>query len=259
MGFVESLMQNSLLSVFLLNIAVGCIAFALHWITLSGLVAGVAVGTGIGSAGGLEAWGLFAAWVTLGSVLTGVGYRRKMALGAAQERGGRRGAREAVANGVVPLAFAIMASLDSEFGWELAFLGALATATADTTASELGPLVDTKPRDPLRLWRKQPAGSEGAVSIAGTIFGMGSALAIASLAWAIDFVDSRDIIAVTVAATAASYLESILGAYGKPPAPATAIEITERSARPGRNEILNVINTIVGGALSILISRSGIL
>src|SRR5436309_1416441 len=129
----------------LLGLAVnGVVAVAARFASLldtAGAVSTVIIGTAITVGLGLAGLLVMAAFFVLGSAATRLGYARKAALGIAQEEGGARGWRSAWANGGVPALLALLAATaPPELGavYTLAYAAAVATAAADTCASDVG-------------------------------------------------------------------------------------------------------------------------
>ena len=139
----------------------------MKWLTADGLAAALVVGGGV--AAGFEWSGLVLlfAFFLSGSLLT------QWSGGA----GGRRNARQVLANGGVAAAAAIAG------GWP-AFAGALAAATADTWATEIGAFSPIAPRL-LTTGAPVPAGTSGGITVLGTAGGVAGALLIATLATAL--------------------------------------------------------------------------
>ena len=84
-----------------INAALAGAAYAARTVDLSGVLAGLLVGTAIYAFLDWRGWLLLVAFFVIGSACTKLGYRRKAAANLAQEQGGRRGARHALANGGV--------------------------------------------------------------------------------------------------------------------------------------------------------------
>ena len=126
-------------------------------------------------------WPLVAMLVlTLGA--SRIGRRRKQRQGTAEPRSGRTASQVAANFGVAALAGALM----NRYGMVMAhaaLLAALAEATADTLASELGQLASSPPRMLLTGKRVAP-GVDGAISLPGTLAGLlGAALVSLLAAW----------------------------------------------------------------------------
>jgi uncharacterized protein (TIGR00297 family) len=207
-------------------------------------------------------WPLYVALLTffiIGSATTKLGYARKARAGLAQEGGGRRGFSHAFSNvGVAAIcAIAVSRLARSVYGaneLELLplFMGiaALATAAADTTASEIGQWLGRRAFLPLTL-RRVPVGTEGAISVEGTLAGAlgGFVVAVAgTLAVDVMFAelvgfDWRTVGVLTLCAFAGSYLESIVGSWNR------------KQPRPIPNGVLNFFNTAAGAILFYVLYR----
>jgi len=87
-----------------------------------------------------------------------------------------------------------------------------------------------------------PRGTEGAVSLEGTLAGLLAATAISLLAWAIGAIDLLGVLWCVIAAFIATNIESIIGATLQ----TRFLWLT--------NELVNVINTVIGAIVAILLS-----
>jgi uncharacterized membrane protein len=123
---------------------------------------------------------------------------------------GRRGARQVLANGSLA---ALAAAAPGSAEWAgIALLGAVAAATADTWATEIGVRYGGRPRSILTL-RPQSPGTSGAVSPAGTLAALAGALAIAAAGRAlVAGVTWGSVAAVALAGFAGCTVDSVLGA-----------------------------------------------
>jgi uncharacterized protein (TIGR00297 family) len=120
-------------------------------------------------------------------------------------------------------------------------IASLATAAADTTASEIGQLAARRAFLPLTL-RAVPVGTEGAISVEGTVAGLaaGFVVAVASvlaLHYGLLRVELAAIFFITAAAFLGSYLESIAGSWNR------------KRIVPVPNGVLNFFNTAAGALL----------
>jgi uncharacterized membrane protein len=180
-----------------LNAAVAIAGWLARTVTVSGALAGLAIGTIVFVGAGWRGWA--------------------MLLSAfAEERGGRRGFGNAVANTGVAAGAAALAILSPyASACLLALTAALTAGASDTVASEIGKAWG---RRTILLTRLTPAppGTPGAVSLEGTAAGVLSALFLAGLGASLGLIPADRIWIVVFAATAAAFLESILGATLEP-------------------------------------------
>src|SRR5690606_31156432 len=99
-------------------------------------------------------------------------------------KGGRRDAVQVLANGGVATAIAALAALRPDLALFPAFAGAIAAATADTWATEVGLLSRTTPRL-ITTGRRVPAGTSGGVTPLGTAAALAGGVFIGVLAAAL--------------------------------------------------------------------------
>jgi len=227
------------------GVAISLVLAGLAWATgaadRSGAAAGFAVAAAIWTGTGWRGFLLLAAFVVAGTAATRLGYGRKAALGIAQEAGGRRGARHVLANLSVPAVAALFAATTTWApAYLLVFTGALATATADTLGSELGQLWGRRAFLPTTFARVPP-GTDGAISLEGTLAGLAGAASIAGLGWAMGFFGAVGALAVTAAAFLGTLIESFLG-----------VTLERRGLLD--NEALNFLNTLAGGLLAVALA-----
>lgn len=220
----------------LVNLIVAGLAWRARAVRPSGAVAGFLIGVGIYTFGGWRAFAVLVLFFALGTTATRVGYARKEALRIAQEAGGRRGARHAVANCGLP-AFLAFLAVSTPHGdlLTLALVASLATAAFDTVSSEIGQVYGRRPYLITTL-RRVPAGTEGAVSLEGTMAGLAAAGLVAAAALLLGMIDALGWAGAGVAVAAAfigTTAESLLGA-------------TAGSARLMDSEAMNFANTLVG-------------
>jgi uncharacterized protein (TIGR00297 family) len=116
--------------------------------------------------------------------------------------GGQRTERQVVANGGIAALAAVLGS------W-VAFSGALAAATSDTWASEIGRHARRPPRL-ITNGTPVPPGTDGGITLLGTAGGIAGALFTAVLARVL--VPGGFLMAVAVAGIAGMLLDSLLGA-----------------------------------------------
>lgn len=221
------------------NAALAGLAYALRTVDVSGVIGGFLVGFTIWLFLDWEGFLLLLAFFIIGSACTKLGYKRKAAQNLAQEKGGRRGARHAFANAGVATACALFAALtDYPVLFALAFAASFATAAADTASSEIGQLLG-KRTFLITTFRPVPRGTEGAVSLEGTLAGVGASLVVGGLGALLGLYPWTGVLPIAVAAFVGTTFESVVGA---------ALEKRQLLD----NEALNFLNTLVGALVVVV-------
>ena len=224
----------------LVNVVVAWLGYRAGTVSLSGTIGGAIVGIVIYAAGGGRAWLLLFLTFFIAALASRIGLKRKVLLGIAEDRAGRRGAGNAFANCGVA-AIAAVAAIATPYRVEswLAFVAALTAGGSDTVASEIGKAWGRSTFLITTLGRVR-AGTPGAMSLEGTAAGIVAALALAAIAVELRHIASSMILAVVVAATIGALIESALGATLEPPGILN-------------NDMLNFINTAIAAAVAIAI------
>jgi uncharacterized protein (TIGR00297 family) len=122
----------------------------------------------------------------------------------------------------------------------LALAAALAAGSSDTVASEIGKAFGRRTFLVIGL-KPVPPGTSGALSLEGTAAGVVAAAALAAVAAYAGVIPQAYLLVIVVAATAASLIESALGA-------------TLEGPRVLNNDLLNFINTAAAGGIALLIA-----
>lgn len=217
------------------NVAVAALAAALAVVRPSGALAGALLGTVVLGFGGAGLYALLWAFFLGGTLATRFRKGRKEAMGKAEGSGGRRGAANVLANVAVPAFCALVAGLGVQGDvLRLAAAAALATALMDTVGTEVGQAF-VSPTVLLPDFRRVPPGTDGAVSVAGTLAGLAAAGALAWLGVASLVLTPAGAAAVVGAALLGTVLESLLGRAGAP-------------WRVSNGHVLNFVNTLAGAA-----------
>jgi len=181
----------------------------------SGAWAALGVGTTIYVGGGPGWFMVLLAFFATSSALGRVGARRKARTKLEFSKGDTRDALQVLANGGVAMVAAAAFALTHEPALAAAFLGGLATANADTWATELGVLSRGEPLS-VRTLRRVPRGTSGAVSLTGTAAATGGALLLGGVAAAFgeDFMLSTRtlLLSACVGGVTGAFADSWLGA-----------------------------------------------
>ncbi|HHT9138440.1 MAG TPA: DUF92 domain-containing protein [Candidatus Wunengus sp. YC60] len=225
-----------------INISFGLLAYYLKTVSKSGLIGGVVVGIIIYLCLGIGGFLILFTFFALGSWSSKHKYKWKASHGVAQENKGRRSVKHAVAKGGVGLVMAVMAMLtDMPEIFTIAFVAAFATATFDTVSSELGQIYGKRPIL-ITTMKTVPVGTDGAISVEGTIMGVLSAALVGAEAYFLHLISLPSIIIVVAAAFVGTTIESVLGA---------TIERREWVS----NEVINFINISTGAGVSMLLVK----
>lgn len=224
-----------------MTLAFGILARTLRAVDLSGAVAGVIITWLLFITAGPGAFAAVAAVFVLAFLTTRLGYRQKQFLGTAERRGGRT-ASQVLANLGTAAACGVASILAHRPElWLLALSAALAEAAADTVSSEYGQarghtayLITT--------WEVVPAGTDGGISLPGTLAGVAAALLLALVCAAAGLVPRHLIPLTTAAGVLGMFADSYLGAW------------LERRRRLNNDQV-NFLSTMVGALAALLLLR----
>ncbi|WP_346290239.1 TIGR00297 family protein [Sphaerothrix gracilis] len=187
----------------------------------------------------------------MGSAVTRIGMVKKEAAGIAEKRSGARGPENVWGSALTATLCALGIWLltywstdPSRSVWiaslSLGYVASFSTKLSDTCASEVGKAYG-KRTFLITTLQPVPAGTEGAVSLEGTLAGAVASGAIALLGWLVGLISPLDIGICIVAAFIATNLESLIGAT-----------LQERFNWL-TNEVVNIINTLLGAATAIIL------
>ncbi|MBI4814295.1 MAG: TIGR00297 family protein [Methanobacterium sp.] len=209
----------------ILLVIIGLITYKRKALDLLGSIFMIIMGVIIIFAAGVNWLLLIFLFLILGVAFTRYKHDYKKEIGVYE---GTRTIKNVVSNGIVAF---VMAA----FGNYAGFIGSIATATADTMASEIG--VATTPRLITNL-KKVPPGTDGGISILGTFAGIIGAGLIGLAAYILgvypDLVKTMEI--AIIAGTFGCLVDSILGAV---------LEIKGYLS----NEHVNLLATLAGALL----------
>ena len=221
-------------------------------------------------AGYLHAWGLgvliwgclgwrgytvMMAYFLVGSAVTRLGKARKEAAGIAEGRSGARGpenvwgsaAAAAVCAGAIALlglASPPALAPPGAVPWipllALGYVSSLSTKLSDTTASEVGKAYG-RHTFLITTLKPVPPGTEGAISLEGTLAGVAGSAVMALVGWGVGLIAPGGVLICLGAAFLATTFESVVGAT------------LQTQIAWLTNELVNGINTTVGAALGVLL------
>lgn len=218
------------------TLAFAMLARSLRGVSTSGAVAGGVVSFALYACAGPSA---FAALVSVFALTWGAtlwGYPGKQRLGIAERREGRN-ASQVLANLAVSAVCAVLYFHDQREIVLVAAAAALAEAAADTVSSEIGQAGGASPRL-ITTWERVPVGTDGGISVAGTLAGMISALLVAMVCRAGGLLSWRRSLAAAVAGTVGMLADSYMGA------------VFERR-RKLNNDLVNLCGTAIAAAVGL--------
>lgn len=214
-----------------INVLLAGLSLLVGWISWRGAAAGLVLGMGVYLSAGPPGYAVLCLFFFLGGFSTWLGRGRKEALGVAEDNLGRRGVTSVLSKGLVAGILALLLFWADSTVARVAYTGALAAATWDTVATEIGQWLGRAPRD-LRSFKPVPVGTPGAVSLAGTVAGLAAALTVSSVPVLWGWVPGSALPALAAGALAGNGVESWLAGTGR--------EV------PGRHQVLNLYNTLAG-------------
>ena len=196
----------------LLCAAFGYFAYRAKTIDMSGLFSLILFGVIlIAFTGGFLWFFVVLAFFIIGSVFTKFKYAKKKEMGVAQKKSGKRGYKNAFANVGIAIISCILFGITNEIIFAAVFLGSVATATADTLASEIGVVVGAKPRM-ITTMKPCEAGENGGVTLAGELACVCGAVFISALGFAFGIVPLWGAAAACIAGILGTNIDSLIGA-----------------------------------------------
>jgi len=168
---------------------------------------------------------------------------KKEALGIAEGRGGRRGPENVWGSAATAAACALASAFSPAHAalFRLGFVASLATKLSDTCASEIGKAFG-KTTYLITTMRLVPPGTEGAVSLEGTLAGMVGSIVLTVYGALVGLLYPRVLpsaLACIGAAFVATNCESVIGA------------VAQDKFAWLTNEAVNFIMTVIGAAVGI--------
>ena len=192
------------------TLAFAVLARVLRGVNRSGAVTGGLACFALFAGGGPGAFATLATLFVMTWLSTRLGYRRKLELGVAERREGRN-AGQVLANLAVAAAGASVFGVTGNRAWMVFAIAALAEAATDTVASEIG---QWRRRDArmITTWQRVPAGTDGGITISGTLAGLIGGIVIAAVATASGTLARGEMWIPVATGFAGMLVDSLLGA-----------------------------------------------
>ncbi len=226
----------------LLNTVLIAVAQRAPLLTPAGWVHAGALGTILWGCLGWRGWVAVVAYLVLGSLVTRLGLREKQERGLAEARGGRRGPENvwgSAATGAC-LALLIGAGVEPRSLLLVGFSASFAAKLADTLGSEIGKRWGRRPVLITTL-RSVPPGTEGAISLAGTLASAAGSVLMTLVMWQLQLLPSISVsLVVMLIGLLATLAESLLGA------------LAQDRFRWLSNELVNALQTLLAAVMAML-------
>ena len=171
---------------------------------------------------------------------TRLGRARKQRLGVIEAARGRS-AGQVLANLATAAGLAAVSTAVHSPVLLLAAMAALAEAAADTASSECGIALSERAYV-ITTWRPVPAGTDGGISLPGSLAGIIAAFTVAGVAAAAEVISWAELPLVAIAGIAGTVVDSMLGAT------------LERRRLIGNNGV-NFLSTLAAAAIAWLLAR----
>jgi uncharacterized protein (TIGR00297 family) len=211
--FIELDFQVDILLLFLaatIALVFGYSSFRIGAADLSGLFSGALIGVLLIVFADVHWFLVMLAFFIIGSASTRFQYARKKAMGVEQERGGARGYKNAFSNGLVGTGAAVIFGLTGDPIWAALFVGSIATATADTVASEIG-VTGGRPIMITTL-KPVPEGTNGGITVRGEAASLLGSFIIAGIAFGFQIISLPVFFICLLAGFLGTNIDSVIGA-----------------------------------------------
>ena len=215
-----------------------------------GIANAYVLGTLAYGAFGAGGYAMVCAYFVAGTAVTKLKLAQKEKEGIAEARGGKRTWRSVWGSGAAGAACAalsLLAGEDATAAYALGFAACFASKLGDTTSSEVGKAYGTRTYLST-TFREVPRGTEGAVSLEGSLAGAAAALGLSALSVPLGLAYGP-VAALVVFASAvlANYAESLLGATVQ----TKASQLGGASAWL-TNDVVNALQTSLASLLAVL-------
>jgi uncharacterized protein (TIGR00297 family) len=230
------------LNPWLVAVGLNTVLLAIAWaapkqlLTPAGLIHAWVLGVLVWGTLGWQGYLVVMFYFLVGSAVTRVGMEQKQAEGIAEKRSGARGPENVWGSALTGALCAVGTIFVAGFYQKLlllAYIASFSTKLSDTSASEVGKAYGKRT---FLITTLQPVarGTEGAISLEGTLAGFVASAAIAFVGWGVGLIDLTGVAFCVVSAFIATNLESVIGAT------------LQSKFDWMTNEVVNVINTLIG-------------
>lgn len=197
----------------IIGFSFGYFAFRSKTADLSGLFSAALVGTILlvfAAPHGTRWFLIMLSFFILGSAATRYKFQYKKRMGVEQGKSGARGYRNVFSNGIVAAAAAVLFGVFQLPVFIVMYVGCVATAAADTLASEIG--VTGGIPYMITTFKKVPVGTNGGVTLTGEVVALLGSFTIALVAFLLSLITPEMMVICTVAGFIGTNIDSLVGA-----------------------------------------------
>ncbi|HON40930.1 MAG TPA: DUF92 domain-containing protein [Methanoculleus sp.] len=216
----------------------GYTSYRLRVADISGLFSGAMIGIILIVFADVRWFLIMLTFFIIGAAATRYRYADKERFGVAQEHGGVRGYFNVFANGLVATGGAILYGITGNPAFAALFMSSVASAAADTAASEIG--VTGKTPYLITTFKPVPRGTNGGVTLRGEVAAILASIIVAAVALVMGVADPKLAIVTVIAGFIGTNVDSVVGAT------------LENSGRIG-NSGTNLTATFFGGVAGMLL------
>ena len=191
----------------------GYFAFRAKTADLSGLFSAALVGIILlvfAAPQGPQWFMIMLAFFILGSSATKYKFEYKKRIGVEQGKSGARGYRNVFANGIVAAAAAVLFGVFQQPLFVVMYVGCVATAAADTLASEIG-VTGGIPRL-ITTFRKVPIGTNGGITLTGETVALLGGFVVSVVAMLLNVITPQMMVICTLTGFVGTNIDSVIGA-----------------------------------------------
>ena len=197
----------------IVGFAFGYFAFRAKTADLSGLFSAALIGIIllVFAAPDGSAWFLIMlSFFILGSAATRYKFEYKKRIGVEQGQSGARGYRNVFANGIVAAAAAVLFGVFQQPVFIVMYVGCVATAAADTMASEIG--VTGGIPYMITTLKKVPVGTNGGITLTGEFVALFGGFVVSFVAFLLSMITPQMMVICILAGFVGTNIDSLVGA-----------------------------------------------
>jgi uncharacterized protein (TIGR00297 family) len=191
----------------------GYFAFRARTADLSGLFSAALVGIILlvfATPQGPQWFLIMLSFFIIGSAATKYKFEYKKRIGVEQGKGGARGYKNVFANGIIAAAAAVLFGVFQQPLFVVMYVGCVATAAADTLASEIG-VTGGIPRL-ITTFRQVPIGTNGGITVTGETVALLGGLTVSLVALLLHVITAQMMAMCTLAGFVGTNIDSVIGA-----------------------------------------------